>query len=118
MGDEGWNQGSSAAALDLIISTVSFDKLPLPGYLNLLSFWGTFVQVGAPADPLLAFLAFTLIVKAVHITGSCTGSPKEIEEMLQFVADKGVKPWMQLIPIEEANRAIVEFEDGKPRYRQ
>ncbi|KAK7177452.1 NADP-dependent alcohol dehydrogenase (zinc-binding dehydrogenase) [Paraphaeosphaeria sporulosa] len=115
--EEGWEQGENAFSLDLIVSTVSSDKLPLVGYLNLLAFRGTFVQVGAPEDPLPAFPAFALIMKAVHITGSAIGSPKEIEEMLQLVADKGIKPWTQEVPMKDANKAILDFENGKPRYR-
>ncbi|EKG16378.1 Alcohol dehydrogenase superfamily zinc-containing [Macrophomina phaseolina MS6] len=115
--DEGWDQGTNFASLDLIVSTVSSDKMPLAGYLNLLSFRGTFVQVGAPEDPLPAFPAFSLIMKAAHITGSAIGSPKEIEEMLQLIAEKGIKPWTQEIPLKDANQAVIDFEAGKPRYR-
>jgi alcohol dehydrogenase (NADP+) len=67
--DDKWDQGSNASSLDLIVSTVSSDKMPLSGYLNLLAFKGKFVQVGAPEDPLPAFPAFALIGKAVSVTG-------------------------------------------------
>lgn len=115
--EQGWEFGENASSLDLIVSTVSSDKLPLVGYSSLLAFRGTFVQVGAPEDPLLAFSAFPLIMKAVHITGSAIGWPKEIEEMLQLIVDKGIKPWTQEIPIKDANKAVIEFENGKPRYQ-
>jgi D-arabinose 1-dehydrogenase-like Zn-dependent alcohol dehydrogenase len=41
-----------------------------------------------PEDPLPGFPAFAIIVKTVHISGSCIGSPREIEETLQFIADR------------------------------
>jgi alcohol dehydrogenase (NADP+) len=44
-GDEGWDKGSNASSIDLIVSTVSSDKMPLAGYLNLLSFKGEFVYI-------------------------------------------------------------------------
>lgn len=43
--DQGWVK-KNAESLDLIISTVSSDKIPLGGYLKLLDIGGTFVQVG------------------------------------------------------------------------
>ncbi|KAE8843042.1 hypothetical protein HRS9139_02339 [Pyrenophora teres f. teres] len=115
--EDDWSGGANASSLDLIISTVSSDKMPLSGYLNLMAFRGTFVQVGAPEDPLPGFSAWQLIMSGVHITGSSIGSPKEIKEMLQVAKEKGVKPWTQAIPMTEANRALVEFGEGKPRYR-
>jgi alcohol dehydrogenase (NADP+) len=116
-GDDKWDQGSNASSLDLIVSTVSSDKMPLSGYLNLLAFKGKFVQVGAPEDPLPAFPAFALIGKAVSVTGSAIGPPEQIKEMLDLVAEQGIKPWTQVVPLKEANQAIIDFEDGKPRYR-
>jgi len=115
--DKGWDEGSNVSSLDLIISTVSSDKMPLSGYLNLLNFRGTFVQVGAPEDPLPSFPAFALISKAIHVTGSIIGSPKEIREMLQLAKEKGIKPWTQEVLMKEANQAVVDFDAGKPRYR-
>jgi alcohol dehydrogenase (NADP+) len=53
----------------------------------------------------------------VHVTGSAIGPPAEIKEMLDLVAEKGIKPWTQVVPMKDANQAIIDFEDGKPRYR-
>lgn len=107
----------NAGTLDLIISTVSSPKLPLQQYLQLLAFGGTFVQVGAPEDPMPGFNAFALIAKSVKITGSMIGAPGEIREMLDFFAEKGVKTWNNNVPMKDANKAIVDMEDGKARYR-
>jgi alcohol dehydrogenase (NADP+) len=115
--DKGWDEGEYANSLDIIISTVSSEDIPLTGYLNLLAFRGTFVQVGAPEDALPKIGAFSLITKAVKVTGSAIGSPREIEEMLQLVAETGLQPWTQEIPMKGANQAIIDFEAGKPRYR-
>ena len=43
--DEDWEK-KNARSLDLIISTVSSDKMPLTGYLQLLKANGTLIQVG------------------------------------------------------------------------
>lgn len=114
--EEGW-ETKHANSLDIIVSTVSSPKLPLNGYLSLLDVGGTFVQVGAPDDPMPAFVAFALIMKKVRIVGSLIGSPKEIREMFELAAEKGVKPWIQKRPMKEANQTVVDFEKGLPRYR-
>lgn len=114
--DEKWDRKHSRS-LDLIVSTVSAPDMPLSGYLRLLRTNGQFIQVGAPEDKLPAIMAFALIAKGCKIGGSQIGSPKEIEGMLAFAAEKGVKPWVQTVPMKMANRAVVDMEDGKARYR-
>ncbi|KAH8732687.1 alcohol dehydrogenase-like protein [Phaeosphaeriaceae sp. PMI808] len=114
--DEKWARKHSRS-LDLIISTVSSPDMPLESYLRLLRTGGQFIQVGAPEDKLPPIAAFGLIGKGCKIGGSQIGSPKDIEEMLKFAAEKGVKPWVQTRSMREANQAVVEMEDGKARYR-
>lgn len=106
-----------ARSLDLIVCTVSSPSMPLMQYFQLLRTFGTFVQVGAPEDVLPQMNAFAFIAKGMSLKGSMIGSPGEIEEMLQLVAEKGLKPWINTYPMSEANRAVVDFEAGKPRYR-
>ena len=114
--DKDWAE-HHARTLDLIVCTVSSPKMPLTSYLQLLRTKGTFIQVGAPEDKLPDLTAFALIAKGCKIGGSIIGSPGEIEEMLKFAADKKVKPWIQKVPMKEANKAIVDMEAGKARYR-
>lgn len=49
--------------------------------------------------------------------GSCIGSPADIDAMLKFVAEKKIKPWIQERPMKEANKAVVDMDGGKARYR-
>ena len=114
--DETWARKHSRS-LDLIISTVSSPDMPLESYLRLLRTNGTFVQVGAPEDKLPRIAAFGLIGKGCQIGGSQIGSPKEIEEMLKFAAEKGLEPWVQTRSMRDANKSVVDMEDGKARYR-
>ena len=111
-----WNRKHSKS-LDLIICTVSSPKLPLNSYLSLLDLNGVFVQVGAPEDPVPPFNAFALIMKNIKIAGSMIGSPKEIGEMLELAAERGMRPWVQKRPMGEANQAVVDMENGVARYR-
>ena len=106
-----------ARSLDLIVSTVSSPNMPLEQYLMLLRTNGIFIQVGAPEDRLPAFNAFSLIAKGCKIGGSAIGAPHEIEEMLELTAEKGVKPWIQKVPLKDANKAVVDMDAGKARYR-
>jgi D-arabinose 1-dehydrogenase-like Zn-dependent alcohol dehydrogenase len=56
-------------------------------------------------------------MKRVSITGSGIGSPKEIRDMLELFAKKGVRTWNNNVPMKDANKAIVDMDAGKARYR-
>lgn len=56
-------------------------------------------------------------MNGIKVGGSAIGSPGEIEEMLQLAADKKIKAWVQERPLKDANKAIVDMEDGKARFR-
>ncbi|KAK9323666.1 quinone oxidoreductase [Lipomyces orientalis] len=114
--DEDWMK-KNAGTLDLIVCTVSSPKMPLNDYLQLLRSNGRFIQVGAPEGPLPALNVFPLIMKNIFFGGSAIGSPTEIREMLQLAADKKVKPWIMKVPMEDANKAIVDLYAGKARFR-
>ncbi|KAF2435411.1 NAD(P)-binding protein [Tothia fuscella] len=114
--DKNWSRVHSRT-LDLIVCTVSSPDMPIEKYLHLLRRGGKFIQVGAPEDKLPALGAFALIGKGCSIGGSNIGSPAEIQEMLEFAAEKGIKPWIQEVPMKDANKAIVDMEAGKARYR-
>lgn len=85
-------------------------------YLGLLRTNGSLVQVGLPDDGTL-YAPIRPLMRRLKVESSLVGSPDEIREMLQLVADKNVHPWIEEIPMKDANRAIVEMEAGKARYR-
>ncbi|ORY71040.1 zinc-binding dehydrogenase [Pseudomassariella vexata] len=103
--------------LDLIVSTVASSKAPIKGYLAMLKRHGTLVQVGNPDDGQFALPQSTLIMKSLNFAGSSIGSAAEIREMLQLAADKKIKAWVEERPMHEANQAVLDLEEGKPRYR-
>ncbi len=114
--DKDWAKHNSRS-LDLIISTVSTPNMPLQDYLRLLRTNGQFIQVGAPEDPIPAITAFALIQKGVKIGGSAIGSPEQIMQMLDLSAKKGVHPWIEKRPLNDANKTVVDMDQGKARYR-
>lgn len=91
--------------------------MPLDGYLQLLRTNGTFIQVGSPEDGALSVPLAQLLWRRIGIQGSCIGSPDDVRDMLQLAADKRIKPWIEDRPMREANKAIVEMEEGNARYR-
>lgn len=115
--DKDWAT-KNAGTLDLIVSTVSNENMPLDGYISLLATQGTFIQVGAPDGGRLPNInAFQLILKGIKVGGSLIGAPSEIEEMLALAAEKKIQPWIQERPLKDANQSIVDMEKGKARYR-
>jgi D-arabinose 1-dehydrogenase-like Zn-dependent alcohol dehydrogenase len=106
----------NANGLDLIISTIS-GSFPLDQYLQLLDVNGTFVQLGAPDDPLPSFSPMGLIFKNLKIAGSLIGTRQHIRDMLELAKKTNLQAWVQVRPMSEANQVIVDFEKGLPRYR-
>lgn len=91
--------------------------MPILDYITLLKANGSFVQLGNPEDGALSIPAGALIVKRIKFAGSMVGSPSEIKEMLELAAEKKVHSWIQEVPMKDANKAIVDMEEGKARYR-
>ncbi|KAI0521381.1 zinc-binding dehydrogenase [Xylaria bambusicola] len=115
--DENWAK-EHRRSLDLIICTASSSNMPLDKYLGILKRGGDFVQVGAAdGGDFPKIDVFTLLCNGIKISGSSTGAPWEIKEMLQLAADKNIKPWIEERPMKEANQTVIDLEEGKPRYR-
>jgi len=132
--DKDW-ASENARSLDLIISTVSSEKMPLSGYLGLLKpKVGVLIQVGAPDGGNLPPVNAFQLLSGIKLGGSGIGSPGEIAEMLQLAADQKIKvslpyiynlvllltsllPWIEERPMSDANQAIQDLTAGKPRYR-
>lgn len=114
--EQDWDQ-KNRKTLDLIICTVSSHKMPLSSYVELLRIHGSLILVGVPEDSLPPFKADILIDRRAKIGGSAVGSPQQIRDMLKLAVEKQVHPWINLYSMQDANKAVVDFEEGKPRYR-
>jgi alcohol dehydrogenase (NADP+) len=106
-----------AYSLDLIVCTVSSHSMPLKEYLGLLDTEGRLIQVGAPESALPELAAFDFIEKGIYLGGSGIGSPQQIRDMLQFAAEKKIKPWIETRPMKDVNKALNDMEKGLARYR-
>jgi D-arabinose 1-dehydrogenase-like Zn-dependent alcohol dehydrogenase len=62
---------------------------------------------------------FPLMLKQISIHGCLTSTPGEIAYMLDFAAEKGVRPIVEEFPMTEegATHAIEKLVTGKIRYR-
>lgn len=56
-------------------------------------------------------------MKAAKLGGSAIGAPADIQKMLEFAAEHKVKAWIEERPMGDANKAIVDMDEGKARYR-
>lgn len=104
-----------ANTFDLILNTVSA-RLDLNAYLSLLAVDGTLVNVGAPSEP-LAVQVFSLLMKRRSFAGSLIGGICETQEVLDFCAEHGIAPRIELIPAQKINEAFERVLASDVRYR-
>ncbi|OSC96858.1 GroES-like protein [Trametes coccinea BRFM310] len=106
---------------DIIISTV--DHFPpgvtLRNIFSMLYVHGKYITVGMPDmdEPLPTIHPFDITLNGCLVGGSAIGSREDVMEMLQLAAEKGIKPWIQELPMKEASKAFEGVKSGKVRYR-
>jgi len=104
-----------ANEFDLIVNTVSA-PVDLQQYLALLRLDGTMVNVGAPAEP-LPISVFALMGNRRSYAASGIGSIAETQEMLDFCAQHGIAPEIELIDAASVNDAYERVLKSDVRYR-
>jgi uncharacterized zinc-type alcohol dehydrogenase-like protein len=105
-----------ANSFDLIINTVSSADLLMHEYFSLLKLDATLVSVGAPDKP-LSISPFPLILMRRNYAGSVIGSIKETQEMLDFCAEHGITPEIEVIKPDQVNEAYDRVLKNDVRYR-
>lgn len=104
-----------AGSFDLIINTVSAN-LDLNAYMGLLAVDGTLVQVGMP-EHAMEVAAPPVVSKRRSISGSMIGGIAETQEMLDFCAEHGVTPEIEIIAPDYINEAYERVLASDVRYR-
>ncbi|MFD1713155.1 NAD(P)-dependent alcohol dehydrogenase [Amnibacterium flavum] len=104
-----------ANSFDLVINTVSA-VIDMSAYLSLLALDGTFVSVGAPPEP-LPVQVFSLFGNRRSFAGSGIGSIRETQEMLDFCAEHGIAPEIELVNADYINEAYERVLKSDVRYR-
>lgn len=112
-----WMAGRRIRTLDLIISTNFSTDFPIKEYLSLLKIGGELVVCGIPEGKLPPLEWADIATANLAIRGSNVGSKKEVLEMLRMVADKGVKSWVNVLPMSEAKSAVERMDRGEASYR-
>lgn len=100
---------------DLILNTVSAN-LDLGGYLKLLDVDGTLVELGMPEHD-MAVPPAPLVGLRRSLSGSLIGGIDETQEMLDFCAERGIGPEIELIAPDYVNTAYERVLASDVRYR-
>ncbi|HEX6493894.1 MAG TPA: NAD(P)-dependent alcohol dehydrogenase [Acidobacteriaceae bacterium] len=104
-----------AGSLDLIVSTVNADQ-DWAAFLGTLRPEGVLCLVGAPTRPLQ--IPGSLLIQAARaVSGSNTGSPLALAEMLDVAARHKVKTQTERFPMAKVNEAVAKVRKGAVRYR-
>ncbi|MCP3012027.1 NAD(P)-dependent alcohol dehydrogenase [Nocardiopsis dassonvillei] len=104
-----------ANTFDLIVNTVSA-PIDLDAYLDLLALDGTIVSVGAPPEP-VAVTLFTLFENRRSFAGSKIGGIAQTQEMLDFCAEHGIAPEVEIVRADQINEAWERVLASDVRYR-
>jgi uncharacterized zinc-type alcohol dehydrogenase-like protein len=104
-----------AGSFDLLLSTVSADQ-DWQAYIAALRPKGTLCLVGGPPSP-VQIAAFSLIGAQKAVSGSNTGSPGDLAEMLDVAARHGVKAVTEKFSMAKANDAVAKVKKNQVRYR-
>lgn len=100
---------------DLIINTVSA-PIDWNQYLALLKRDGTMVVVGIPEEAIPVH-AFSLISARRSLSGSLVGGIKETQEMLDFCSQHNITAEIEVIPIQNVNKAFERMLKSDVHYR-
>ncbi|MCY8979272.1 NAD(P)-dependent alcohol dehydrogenase [Bacillus halotolerans] len=104
-----------AGRFDVILNTVSAN-LDVDAYLSMLRIDGTLVNVGAPAEP-DKYSVFSLIMGRRSLAGSLVGGIPETQEMLDFAAQHGIAPKIEVIRADQVDEAYERVLRSDVRYR-
>jgi alcohol dehydrogenase (NADP+) len=117
--DKDWNE-PHIMTFNLIVNTAnSTDNFDLAKYLSLLDVHGKWISVGLPEGSGQEVKAQDLLSNGCLIGASHLGSRKETIAMLELAAEKGLKSWVEEVPIsaESLKTAVTRLHKNDVRYR-
>jgi len=104
-----------ANQFDLLISTVP-RAYPMQPFVNLLKLDATLVNVGAMED-LQGINGLALVFGRKSVAGSVIGGVAETQEVIDYCAARNIKADIELIRVEDINRAFERVVNKDVRYR-
>ena len=102
-------------SFDFLLDTIP-QKHDIDPFVNLLKRDKTLAIVGA-LEPMKPVNNQERAMHRTSVAGSVIGGIKETQEVLDFCAEHGVAPDIQVIPIQEINDAYKNVIDGDVRFR-
>lgn len=105
-----------AGSFDFILNTVAASH-NLDAFTNLLRTDGTMCLVGAPEHPHPSPGVWNLLMKRASISGSAIGGIPETQEMLDFCAEKNIVSDIEIIPIQDIEKAYGRMLKSDVKYR-
>ena len=95
------------------------ETMPLGDFLSMLYVHGRFITVGLPDadDTLPPVHPFDFAPNGCLIGGSKIGSKGECLEMLELARSKGIKPWIEEMPMKDCKKAVEGVKANRVRYR-
>jgi len=104
-----------AGSFDFLLSTVSADQ-DWQGYVNALRPKGVLCLVGIPPSP-IQLQTLSLLAAQRAVSGSPSGSPRDLHEMLDVAARHGIKAITERFAMSKANDAVAKVKKNQVRYR-
>ncbi|KIR56154.1 alcohol dehydrogenase (NADP+) [Cryptococcus gattii Ru294] len=115
-GKKGFEKGHELE-FDLIIVTASSNQLPINELLACLDVDKKLVFVGMPDEGLTNITSQALSGNGASLSSSHLGNRQEVQQMLKLAAEKNVKPWVEILQMKDAAKAIKAVENSTVRYR-
>jgi uncharacterized zinc-type alcohol dehydrogenase-like protein len=103
-------------SFDFILNTVAAQH-DLNPFIALLKRDATMTLVGAPEHDHPSPQVFNLIFKRRRLAGSLIGGIAETQEMLDFCGQHGITSDIEIIPMQEINRAYDRMLKSDVKYR-
>ncbi|WP_156679261.1 NAD(P)-dependent alcohol dehydrogenase [Sphingomonas profundi] len=102
-------------SFDFILSTIP-EKHKVDPFITLLKRNATYCAVGA-LDQIPGYNNMEMVMHRRSLAGSLIGSIRETQEVLDFCAEHGVAPDVQVIPIQDVNEAYKKVKNEDVRFR-
>lgn len=103
---------------DFIVSTIP-TAYDVNSYIDLLKFGGEMAIVGLPPVELKTHIDVTRLVFAAgkKVYGSLIGGIQETQEMLDISIKEGIYPEIEIISVNDIDKAYENLTNGKARFR-